>query len=76
MTYIKNNMKKKHLNVNCVACESEKIMSEKTQIHTYQCKLLNKSKSETDFKNIFLNHDSTDKKKQIVNHFKYNMKQR
>ena len=44
--------------------------------NTKQCKLLNKSESETDFENIFRNHYSTEKVKEIVKHFMNNMKQR
>ena len=66
-----------YLNVNCVAYENEKRRRyEVTQIHIYKCRLLNKSESETDFENIFRNHYSTERAKQIVNCFIYNMKQR
>ena len=62
--------------MNCVACETRNIISEETQQHIYQCKVLNISKSETDFKDNFQNHYSTEKMKKFVTYFKINMKQR
>ena len=62
--------------MNCVACETRNIISEETQQHIYHCKLLDIIESETEFKDIFKNHYSTEKVKKIVTNFRNNMTQR
>ena len=64
MTDIKANMRNKHLNVTCVACQTENIINEETQEHILNCKvILSKLKktnsSEESFKEIFTNKNYT-----------------